>query len=523
VELLCKAKSDKRIRNLELPADLNVSVQFAEKGSYRQDNILRYLGRWLEEWTPARQATNDWRILYLDMAKSHLVDDVEKFAESRGYVLLLHYGCTTGVAQINDTDLHLDLEAVYVELEQVAFHTQQLYDPGDISRTLQQVLDDLCGAWRTVDHTKGLRGHQKTGLSVALDGSEDHLVTREARLFWLAADMPRERQKALAEVDELVDSGRLTVFSDYRTLIQHPENPGVIEDEGAEFEGILSEGEDMYDDDDEDPDAPDFGEATGQIDQLVEVEVLPSDSPVDVADAVVAARRLQQLKRLRAQAVEGFVPAAVFLVDQEIGQLERGLRAGRRAEDQRVNDVLRRAMDQNFQKEAERIRKRQEETRLRKNNTAKVKLAVSKAKALKAKAAGEKKAVAAKLATLPLKLTPAEVGKPGAAGLKARIDALERVKLLSPKLHWTREARWPKVRDAFAAYVPIRFKFKGGDGPLGVHFVKELTKLMKALGPYYTGHSDFKKPGMVGSAEAFAEFFKTMENSLPKCPVEVVI
>jgi hypothetical protein len=137
----------------------------------------------LEEWTPARQAANDWRILFLDMAASHLADDVDKFAASRGYCTLLHYGCTTGVAQINDTDLHGDLEAVYVELEQVAFHNRQLYDPGDISRSLQEVLDDLCGAWRTVDHTKGLRGHKRTGLNVALDGSEDHLITREARIF----------------------------------------------------------------------------------------------------------------------------------------------------------------------------------------------------------------------------------------------------------------------------------------------------------------------------------------------------
>lgn len=179
-------------------------------------------------------------------------------------------------------------------------------------------------------------------------------------------------------------------------------------------------------------------------------------------------------------------------------------------------------MDQKFQEEGERTRKRQEETRQRKNNTAKVKAAIAKAKAVKSKALADKKAVQAKFDTLPKKLRPAEVGQPGAKGLKARIDALERLKLGSPKLHWSREARWVTVRDAYAAYVPIRFRFEGGEKSMGVDFVKQLCKLLKELGPYYKGPSEFKKPGMAGSAEAFAVFFKFMENSLPKPTVEAV-
>ena len=150
---------------------------------------MRYLDRWLDPWTPEREAAGDWRILMLDVAASHLAEEVLDVADARGYVTLLHYGCTTGVAQINDTDLHLDLERAYVELEAEAFHQQQLIDPGDISRSLQDVLDDLTGAWRAVDHSQGLRGQEKTGLNLAPDGSEDYLVTREARDFWMSADM----------------------------------------------------------------------------------------------------------------------------------------------------------------------------------------------------------------------------------------------------------------------------------------------------------------------------------------------
>jgi hypothetical protein len=358
---------------------------------------------------------------------------------------------------------------------------------------------------------------------VALDGSEDHLVTREARVFWLAADMPMERRKAIAEVDELVDAGRLTTFSDWHTLIKHPENPGVIEDEGAEFDGDLAEGEDVCNDDDMDLDAVDLEEEIAPVDQPVDVLVVAGDSLVDVADAVVAAQRLLKLKRLRAQAVESFVPGAVFHVDQEVRQLERGLRAGGQAEEHRVNEVLRRHMDQKLQEEAERMRERQKEILLRKKNTANVKAKIAKVKASKAKLLAEKKAEKVKLDTLPKKLLPAEVGRVGAAGVKARSDALERVKLGSPKLHWTREARWVAVRDGFAAHIPIRFRFAGGEKAMGVNFVKDLSKLMKDLGPYYKGPSEFKKPGMAGSEQAFAEYFKIMENSLPIPGVQVVI
>ena len=91
------------------------------------------------------------------------------------------------------------MEAKYVELEQASFHEQQLWDPGNINRTLQQVVDDLCAAWRAVDHFRGVRGHRSVGISVALDGSEDHLITRDAGDLWLAAEMPRASGRSFGE------------------------------------------------------------------------------------------------------------------------------------------------------------------------------------------------------------------------------------------------------------------------------------------------------------------------------------
>ncbi len=64
---------------------------------------MKFLETWLDPWTEERAAANDYRILYCDVAKSHVGDAPLEFAWSRGYMMLYHYGNTTGVAQVNDT------------------------------------------------------------------------------------------------------------------------------------------------------------------------------------------------------------------------------------------------------------------------------------------------------------------------------------------------------------------------------------------------------------------------------------
>ena len=159
LELLCKAKSPRRSRGLVLPPGALVSVTWSEKGSYRQTHVLAYLDRHSEPWTELRARENDWRILMLDVAASHCGPEVVALAHSRGYACLYHYGCTTGVAQVNDTDLHGKFSHLYIGREQAAFNMQQMFDPADISRNLQAVLNDASATWRCCDHQKGVRGH----------------------------------------------------------------------------------------------------------------------------------------------------------------------------------------------------------------------------------------------------------------------------------------------------------------------------------------------------------------------------
>ncbi|MCP3884750.1 MAG: hypothetical protein GY700_04595, partial [Propionibacteriaceae bacterium] len=110
-------------------------------------------------------------------------------------------------------------------------------------------MDDTCAAWRTVPHEHAVTGHWRVGLANALDGSEDSWITREAANFWFDAEhpMPELRQKAIDEVDTLIDNG--LTWDRVREVIQTPRDPGILEHEGAELDGPRDPSDPLWDDD----------------------------------------------------------------------------------------------------------------------------------------------------------------------------------------------------------------------------------------------------------------------------------
>ena len=519
VEVLFKAKSSRRTRGLVSPAGQNISIQWAEKGSYRHEHLLAFLRRWLDPFTPERREAGDWRILMMDCATSHLEASVADICMERGYVVLYHYGCTTGIAQVNDTDLHGRLSQVYISLEEMRFCAQQLVDPGNISRTLQDVLDDAAAAWRQVDHEGARLGHWRVGLANKLDGSEDALITREALLFWNACQMREARRQAIDEVDAAVDSGDLQSFVDWPKLIQHPQDCGVVEDDGAEFEGELEPGEAAFEEEDkralEDAEERSLWEAEeASLDNPPPLHIVPSDDPADVEEASVAAKRLEQLKRLRALAISARVPAAAHSVARELDQLQRGFAAGGRADKRKINEVLRREMDRQFAEESARVKASQEAALEVRRAAVAEKAAAAKAKAAALAAAEEKAALQKRLEDLPKVISAAEAAVPGSKGQRTRSDALERLKLRSPKLAFEEEARWAKLRDEYARIQP---KLYATPGIAGHEFVKLLNNTLQALGVHYEGVSQWNKDGAQdGDPAAFATLFRRLERAVPK-------
>ena len=140
IEILFKGKPTSRfLKGIRLPPDLNMSKAVGPKGSYREEQTLQFLSRWLDLWTVEREASGDYRILFMDSYRSHLGTEIDDLAWSRGYVVLYHYGCTTGIAQVNDTDLHDEFSRLYIDAETLSFHEKQALDPSDISRSRQEV------------------------------------------------------------------------------------------------------------------------------------------------------------------------------------------------------------------------------------------------------------------------------------------------------------------------------------------------------------------------------------------------
>ena len=326
IELIFKAKSSRRTRLLKSANDLDMSVTWSIKGSYREDHILRLLRKRLELWTPEREASKDYRILFMDVARSHVSDAVGDFCWERGYIALYHYGCTTGVGQVNDTDCHCEFEKNYLEFEQRSFNEKQLLDPCDISRTPQEVINDVAATWKCLNHAQGVDGHWRNGLSNKLDGTEDHVICRDAQGFWNELDMPSLRLAAIAEVDAAFAAGELQ-WHQVRSLIQHPDDVG-IQEEGAELEAVLQPGETLWADEAYDAvvaeDDKDVLKVEEEKSQLLQVEA--ADDPEEVAEAEILARRLVLLQRLRATAKETNMLVSERQAAEEISQLKKGFR-----------------------------------------------------------------------------------------------------------------------------------------------------------------------------------------------------
>jgi hypothetical protein len=146
--------------------------------------------------------------------------------------LCIHGGGTTGITQVNDTDLHQHLRRRYSELETADLLKQARLDPKatPIPRP-ENCIQWMASVWADPSlHVNAAKGFWSTGIANALDGSQDHLIVREAKQFHVALEIPSIRQQLLLDVAEEVRDGRLwwsyeKVFS----LVQPFAKTGVLD------------------------------------------------------------------------------------------------------------------------------------------------------------------------------------------------------------------------------------------------------------------------------------------------------
>jgi hypothetical protein len=74
----------------------------------------------------------------------------------------------------------------------------------------QECIDIMAKIWTDpLRHIEGAKGYKRTGALNALDGSEDGLICREAKVFWDRLDMPAKRARVICDVDTEFHAGRL--------------------------------------------------------------------------------------------------------------------------------------------------------------------------------------------------------------------------------------------------------------------------------------------------------------------------
>ncbi|MCP3920403.1 MAG: hypothetical protein GY711_33160, partial [bacterium] len=333
VEVMFKADGERVASelSLEVPAWAPwLTVVTAPKASYREEHILAFMEAHLPEMTADRR----WRILFCDAFSPQLGESVRHLAWQRGYVLLVHGGGCTGVAQPNDTDLHQHLRRAYLALEEADLLTQQRLNPSRCPFVRRRdALLWMATVWSNVGlHTHASKGFWRCGHRNSLDGREDNLICREAREVWDALDMPERRAQTVLDVEVEVSAGRLLwTYEHVRRLIApYPlrgQQDFVQDDEG-----------DASDDD---------GEPPLQLDPAAEEEKDEEEDAGDLSgsDDADAARYVGGTSA--ASAVADLAPEVCEIVEEQkrkIAWLQQVLQDTRSDEDPVLEMTLRRAL-----------------------------------------------------------------------------------------------------------------------------------------------------------------------------------
>ena len=184
-----------------------VSVVTGPSGSYREHDIFICLEEWMLPWGPGRE----WEFFLLDAYAPGLTDNVQRLCWNRGYICVTHGGGASSVAQTNDTDHHLHVRKRFIELQtDLMIKKARRMGGGLVDLTPEENIDIMI----QVMSDKSLRlqaskGYTFTGTTVALDGTEDCKICREAKDFWQELGMRKLINSAVAEVEAQHTAGNL--------------------------------------------------------------------------------------------------------------------------------------------------------------------------------------------------------------------------------------------------------------------------------------------------------------------------
>ena len=556
VEVLYRLKTDRCLKGLRLPENVRMSFAHAEKGSYKQIQLVEYLRRWLPPWTPEREAARDYRVMFLDDFAVHKTAEVKAVLKERGFFRIMLGGGTTFMMCTLDTDYHAPFSRDYQELENMDYQEQLDERPWRVpTRTRQQIADDVACVWANLPRARiGRASMLRVGFSNALPrvspngeveehAPEDRLITREAKEFFDKYNLAQLRASRLARVHkDLKENPLASIWDAEKYMLDFSDSEGG---------GSCEEGKELNDgDDDELPgweDHADLGLEDGEAKTSAPPPGKPIGEKVAASAAVVASSGLPSVASsdiptvassdlpLVASSGAPRAPeseAALLLArrfreyDFLIERLEAmgdklgaaGLRL-RRSQAERATrnlnqDILAELAAEDAKRKIERTKMRAELQAKEANEAKEKELAKKKEEAIK-KEKEDAKAYKAKLEALAMELPkawePVSFGQgtkqisPLAA--KNIREVLDRLRLRAPELPDDLAALWPTIWDA----APTIY-WRGSQGAMGSAFIKDINKVLRDLGacvlkPSGTGWKTAAIPDAAGSSKDKAACF----------------
>ena len=211
-----------------------VLLQLAPKGSFRLPQLLEFLA-----WDlGAADPTGDDRpgataeVILLDWFAPHLHESVDDLVESKGHIVLRIPGGATPWVAPPDTHAHQPYEREYKTLERWDAHAQLRRGKVLPCTARTTVMTRAMAAWKAVPHDRNAtRQFVETGITNALDGSEDACIRHLCRPFWYELDMPGVREQLRAEIREEVAANRLGWDQWRRVLVPYDDHPPAREGE----------------------------------------------------------------------------------------------------------------------------------------------------------------------------------------------------------------------------------------------------------------------------------------------------
>lgn len=219
----CDGSGEQLYKQLLPSVPEGMYLQLAPKGSYRLDNLLDFLSWDLGSADPpdiAQQPGANAEVVLLDWFAPHLDKKVDKLAQARGHVVLRIPGGATPWVAPPDTHAHQPYEREYKNMER--WDSFQQLKRGAVlpSVAREVVMARAMAAWRQVPHERNSTNQFiETGITNALDGSDDGRLRHICRPFWYELNMPGVRDQLRAEVQEEVREGRLQSWDQVTELI----------------------------------------------------------------------------------------------------------------------------------------------------------------------------------------------------------------------------------------------------------------------------------------------------------------